>query len=234
MATERKIEKQSSKPMPETAPVVPVTVADIPGLGPIRVRAFQKAGINSALQMWELSIESLELIPGITPNKARYIHDYVHAFEQTDIVEASAQAERAQAATVADAARSSRATNADWLEVPVSPFALEAARVLGSAVIFLAANHATDLRQKLLTASQRLAAECQAAISEGAVPDTDQEKILRRLRRTADTLNTAVTMEADRKEQGRLADELIDTAELIQGFRNAFADRLTARRRGSS
>jgi len=49
----------------------------IPGLGPIRVRALQKAGFDSLAALQNSPEERLAAIPGIGPIKARQIKNYV-------------------------------------------------------------------------------------------------------------------------------------------------------------
>ncbi len=63
-------------------PPTPQSVADIPGLGPIRIRALQKAGWTNLKKLREAKVEALcATVPGLTPIKAKYILDYLAQFQ---------------------------------------------------------------------------------------------------------------------------------------------------------
>ncbi len=56
---------------------IPDTVAEIPGLGPIRVRALEKAGLGTIAALSAASFETLMSVPGLTEVKARHIMSYL-------------------------------------------------------------------------------------------------------------------------------------------------------------
>lgn len=75
------MEENPAPPAPLPTPEPPRSVADIPGLGPIRIRALQKAGWTSLKELRDSSVEALCMsVPGMTPIKAQYILDYLRPF----------------------------------------------------------------------------------------------------------------------------------------------------------
>jgi hypothetical protein len=56
---------------------IPDTVAEIPGLGPIRVRALEKAGLGTIAALSAASFETLMTVPGLTEIKVRHIMSYL-------------------------------------------------------------------------------------------------------------------------------------------------------------
>jgi len=66
---------------PIETPQPPLSVADIPGLGPIRIRALQKAEWTNLKKLRGASVEVLcATVPGMTGVKAQYILDYLAQF----------------------------------------------------------------------------------------------------------------------------------------------------------
>lgn len=65
----------------------PRTIDDIPGLGPIRLRALRKAGLGSLVALQKASIEQLQSIRGLTEVKAKYILDYLAQFPNLKDIE---------------------------------------------------------------------------------------------------------------------------------------------------
>jgi nucleotidyltransferase/DNA polymerase involved in DNA repair len=207
----------------------PATISEIPGLGPIRVRAFAKAGIRSIDTLRAMTLDELTAVPGITRIKAQFIQDYLQAFSHSELEAAAARAEAEKLS--AQQSKADSASPADWEGLPVSPFSMETARILTALVSLLAQHAGSDLRNRLLSSAKRLSVECLSAISSGAYPDTDQEKVLRRLRRFADSILAAADSQMDRKEQGRLADELSAASEMILTLREHHETVLHNRRR---
>lgn len=64
----------------QIVPNAPQTLAEIPGLGPIRIRALQKAGWNSLLALSKATVEQLTTIPGMSSIKAQQLLDYLAQF----------------------------------------------------------------------------------------------------------------------------------------------------------
>ncbi len=72
---------QPEPPTQPAPPQPPLSVVDIPGLGPIRIRALQKAGWTNLKALRDTTVEALcDSVPGMTPIKAKYILDYLAQF----------------------------------------------------------------------------------------------------------------------------------------------------------
>src|SRR5579859_47486 len=69
-------------------PSAPRTALDIPGLGPIRVRALQKAGLSSLVDLHGATLEQLAAVPGMSEIKARQVHTYLTQFTVGDLAAA--------------------------------------------------------------------------------------------------------------------------------------------------
>ena len=67
---------------PAAATETPRTPADIPGIGPIRLRALQKAGMTSLRDLKAATVAELTAVRGITEIKAQQIHDYLAQFAE--------------------------------------------------------------------------------------------------------------------------------------------------------
>lgn len=61
-------------------PSKPSSVAELPGLGPIRLRALQKAGFDTLVKLKAATQSELEQVPGITPTKAEQIRTALAPF----------------------------------------------------------------------------------------------------------------------------------------------------------
>ena len=61
-------------------PSKPSSVAELPGLGPIRLRALQKAGFDTLVKLKAATQSELEQVPGITPTKAEQIRTMIAPF----------------------------------------------------------------------------------------------------------------------------------------------------------
>jgi hypothetical protein len=70
----------AKKTAPKPTLPTPQRLADLPGLGPIRLRALQKAGWESLDGLSKADPEALAKIPGITLIKAQQIVDYLAQF----------------------------------------------------------------------------------------------------------------------------------------------------------
>ncbi len=203
--------------MPETVPTSP---AEIPGLGPIRVRALIKSGFLTVESLKSASVEDLTAVPGLTVIKARYINDYLAPLSLESIRKAAAAAARSGMNHTALTQWESH-TAADQ----VSPFAVEAARALGAVISVLSSPHGVQLRNRLVAAFDRFGQECQALITEAViVQDSEAEKSLRRLRKATERLAGIPTQqEFAKRDQGHLADELAELSAWIADLRTASA-----------
>lgn len=195
---------------------VPKTPAEIPGLGPIRLRSLHKLGFETVESLKTATMDALIAVPGITDIKARHIKDYLAPFS-LDRIRAAAAAHNQN--------RASKSALTQWeaLSHPVSlsPLTLEAARSLGAVIKILTGPNGAQLRNRLILAFERYGQECQALIVEAVtVPDRDAEKALRRMRKATESLlETARHQEFDKKDQGRVADELAELSSWIAGLR---------------
>ncbi len=59
----------------------PSSLSDLPGLGPIRLRALQKAGYDSLFKLKAANQQALEQVPGITSIKAYQIKSMLEPFK---------------------------------------------------------------------------------------------------------------------------------------------------------
>jgi hypothetical protein len=209
------------EPKPAAVAKVPLTLSEIPGMGPIRVRALNKAGINSVCSLKNASLEQLTSIPGITPIKASEFVAFLAPYSVSQI-------ERAEEAATAATAAASQLIQWDTLDEVshVLPLTVEAARSLGAIIKLLTSAHGPMLRNKLVAALELLSSECQAVIVNAVtVHNKDAEKSLRRIRKSTESLiEISGRAEFDRKEQSRLVDELIDLAAWIALLKTTHSD----------
>jgi hypothetical protein len=194
-ATEsRPLRKKREAPVPSAAEpqaaAAPRTPADIPGLGPIRVRALQKAGFDSLDALRAARLEDLLTVPGLSEIKARHIQDFLA---------------RSPAAPEPKPKR----TSAEPVPFPTSDLAA-AAEQAQARIQALLSRDSGVLRGRLLHALEGLAAAVETLRSESArLPEKIQERLARRLRRIVAELPAQIGPDDfDRKAQGRLADSL--------------------------
>ena len=197
----------SSAPSTGNAPSqnqgAPKSLSEIPGLGPIRVRALQKAGFSDLKALKEMSIERLIEVPGLSEIKARYIQEYLGQFA---ILEPEAKPALAS-------------TNAGKIENVKSPAGLgdsttrliaAGTLALGEIINLLLIPQASEYRSRLLREIGRMAQRTQALLldAEFLTPD-NQEKAIKRLKRSAEEIGSFARMDpADRKVQSKLCDAL--------------------------
>jgi hypothetical protein len=203
--------------MPET---VPTRLAEIPGLGPIRIRALNKFGLDTVESLKSASIETLMEVPGITEYKAHYIRDYLARFS-LDTIRAAAMPPTQRGAVNTSLTQWESHTTSEH----VSPLAVEAARALGAVIRILTSPHGVQLRNRLVGAFERFGQECQALITEAVtVQDREAEKSLRRLRKATERfIDIASQQEFAKRDQGNLADELAELSAWVAGLRTESA-----------
>jgi len=183
----------------------PRRLADIPGLGPIRLRALQKAGLDNLAALRSASLETLLAVPGLTEIKARHIQTFLAPFKDLPKTEP------------APAGKSTASPLVQWETPPavapaLSPLAEEAVRALGQTARFLLGVHAPQFRNRLIRELARFAERAEILILEpGDLSAEEQEQRMRRLRRGGEEFAAADALpDLDRKAQSRLADTLAE------------------------
>ena len=74
-------ETANGAPPPAARQNPPQMMAELPSLGPIRIRALKKAGFGSLSALKTADVAALAAISGMTEIKAKQIHDYLSPFE---------------------------------------------------------------------------------------------------------------------------------------------------------
>ncbi|CCW36701.1 NAD-dependent DNA ligase [Chthonomonas calidirosea] len=208
-------------PTEQTATSPPFDLHRIPGLGPIRVRALQKAGFDSLAALQHSSEESLAAIPGIGPIKARQIKNYVEQFPPV----ALGTTEPTVASPFADLS---------WLRVvslprQATPLQRAAREVFREIVAILLSSAALSYRRRLLHALLHLLQGCALLLQQAPLetPPEDDTKLQQLqslcslLQRTlADAVTQSSRLGMDNKAQARLARQLRKIAKDL-GFESA-------------
>lgn len=215
--------------LPEKAPVTPPrSPADIPGLGPIRVRALHKAGLDSLPALRAASRERLEAVPGMSAVKAAQIHDYLARFPDAHF--AAIETRTPARDTVGEAGpdendNATRVSESDpdaSLYIPpaptfvppasVSPVQAESELAASEAVRLLCSAPAAEYRISLLRELARfLHATTRLQARREPLAERDRERALKRLRRARVELREATGQpDLDRKAQARFADSLTE------------------------
>jgi hypothetical protein len=193
----------SSGPAGMEAP--PRTLADIPGLGPIRVRALVKAGWSNLSALRSADLETLLAVPGLTEIKARHIQQYLAPFAPEELTPVAANGETA----LTDAAAHQDA-EPDSFTAGAANLVQRATRAMGEVITMLLSPEAPQFRSRLLRILGQFAQCAESLATDAAhLPEEQQARAIRRLRRAAKALSEFTgSMTSDRKAQGRLADAL--------------------------
>lgn len=210
-------------PLPETAIRA---LRDIPGLGPIRIRALEKAGLSSLTLLRGASLEELLTVPGMSEIKARHIQTFLAnalVLPEPTAVMKSAEGDGTagtQAASLLPTATLPEVHSADGKtqEVELLPTWLLEMQVTRNEVIaLLTSRFAPDFRARLLREMVRFAAGVpgwQQGLAQGG--EKDQERALRRVRRLRQSLAQALPQpEPDRKTQSRLAEDIAEASDRL-------------------
>lgn len=206
----------------------PQTLSDIPGLGPIRVRALQKAGLGSLDAVRAASLEVLLAVPGMSDIKAHHIQDYLRRFPVAPTPTAPmarAKASRKTAAPQTPPLSKARKESAEKRAAPAAapaftgthtPFP-EAAQAVGKAIALLTSEQAPQFRSRLLRELARFAHRADALMLEAdRLSAKDRARAARRLLRMNEAISAAcVQRDLDRKAQTDLADRLAETSDKI-------------------
>jgi hypothetical protein len=176
--------------IPADSPLEPPrSVAEIPGIGPIRARALQKAGFANLNTLREATLEQLASIPGITEIKARQIQTYL-----------------AQFAALPDPVPSGLVTT-DPSPIPTSGGDLwePLARTLHKIFLLWLAHSEETLRPRLHRELTRLRVRIETCMEQPACTEAARPLLLRVERELEGALAPSAF---DKKMQGKLADTL--------------------------
>ncbi|HZP80727.1 MAG TPA: helix-hairpin-helix domain-containing protein [Chthonomonadaceae bacterium] len=185
----------------------PRTPADIPGLGPIRVRALQKAGYDSLQSLRDARLEDLLAVPGMSEIKARHIQAFLAQFPARPAAESRKTAPEKQA-------KSDTALHA-------FPTLTEAViGTLGRTITLLLSAPASNFRPRLIRELDRFARQVERLAAPGAQLSADAEKrILRRLNDICgEFAKVWMREQIGRKEQAQLAATLAAVTENLGAF----------------
>ena len=195
----------------------PRTLSDIPGLGPIRVRALQKAGWTSLSDLRAADLATLLTVPGLTEVKARHIQSYLQPYGPEDLV---ALPEAAQPVPEASNGKSTLTLAVPTESAAGAPQVVQrATRAMGEVITVLLSPEAPNFRSRFLRILG-LFAQCAESIATDAahLSPEQQARAIRRLRRAGKALSELTASDAgDKKAQGKAADTLEElTAKLAE------------------
>ena len=178
-------ERQDQK-QPNNSP--PTSLADIPGLGIIRVRALKKAGICSLADLKNTSLEKLIAIPGMSEIKANSMQEYLANFDNLPTVE------------IAPESKKNSVVEAELYQCAV--------KIQGRIIQLLLKSVEEGLRQKLLKELSAIASWIESEIS--AQPSLNEKKLATHLNRLqcAEGILSNIRDISDKKVQARIAEEL--------------------------
>lgn len=197
----------------------PRALSDIPGLGPIRVRALQKAGLGDLGVLRSTNLETLLSVPGLTEIKARHIQQFLEPFLPADLVPRPLQPDAPESASqrpfTDDVAHSEGSESGSGAAQVVQ----RATRVMGEVITVLLSPQAPEFRSRFLRILGQLSQCAESLATDAAhLSEEQQSRAIRRLRRAAKALSEFTdSIAADKKAQGRLADTLEElTAKLAE------------------
>jgi hypothetical protein len=214
-----------------TIHVVPKTASEIPGLGPIRVRALVKAGFGDLKALRTATIEELTAVPGMSEIKARHIQSFLSQFTTEDLETVNSRAEEASRHCVAEPGDDMAppviqpkyspgvTVRADAAPQLPATLAHEGENVLNLALALLLAESAPGYRARLLRETISFM-QLVKILLQCTLPDLkSQERALRRLQAVGIALaNALADTELDRKAQTRLADELAQAGDRLEAL----------------
>jgi len=208
-------ERQSAVP-PTTPPAettlstIPRTPHDIPGLGPIRVRALQKAGLESLAALHAAPLELLTKVPGMSPIKAQQIKAFLDALPeippplppipvQTKLLSPVLHTVSAEAGETWEFA--ARQTTAQAVALLTNP---------------LAPDYRASLLRELVRYASRMPGWLNAFTTQ---TERDRERAVRRMHRIGELLTEASAQpDIDRKAQTRLSEDLSDASDRLDAL----------------
>ena len=188
----------------------PRSLADIPGLGPIRVRALQKAGWTNLNALRSAQLESLLAVPGLTEIKARQIQQYLQPFTPEALAPPPVPEPTAPSlspdphGSVSDplVGRDSMAGAGHVVQ--------RATRAMGEVIIVLLSPEAPQFKSRFLRILGQFAQAAESIATDAPhLSEEQQARAIRRLRRAVKFLSeVSGAGAADRKAQGRVADAI--------------------------
>lgn len=192
----------------------PQSPADIPGLGPIRVRALQKAGFNTLSSLKTASLETLLAVPGMSEIKARHIQEYLAQFP---VLPDRAPEPKPASPSKSEPEEGKQAEKRAVSEEAALPVQKAAAHALNRVVTLLVTAAEASLRPRLLRELSRFASRAEALIAEALqLSAKDRERVENRLKRVTELLADAWTQnDLDKKTQARLAEDLSDLTDKL-------------------
>lgn len=224
---------EPDRPVEPAPPRVPATALDIPGLGPIRVRALQKAGLGDLAGLRKATLEQLTAVPGMSEIKARQVTNYlsdfpVEALDAADRRRTAAPPRDAYAAgalfadeRVAHARQSARSQPSEFAQVGL--------QVLELTLGLLLTDTAAGYRGRLMRELARLLNRSYAVLLLGAVSDRTGERALKSLHSAVEALTTTRRHPAlERKAQLRLAETLGDVGDALDALLGTVSTSSTA------
>ena len=189
--------------VPSQAQTPPTALSDIPGLGPIRVRALKKAGFESLNSLKEAPLERLLEVPGLTEIKAAFIKEYLGQFAAP---EADTRAQTVSPKSMQTEKSKISATRGDNATQVIGAGAL----VLGEIINLLLIPQASEYRSRLLREIGRLSQRTQSLLLDAEfLSSENQERAIKRLKRATEEISAFAKLNPeDRKVQTKLADTL--------------------------
>ncbi len=191
-------------------PTLPRTPHDIPGLGPIRVRALQKAGLESLAALHAAPLERLAMVPGMSPIKAQQIKTFLAALPEIPPALPGAAKQEKKPSPVLPA-RLVEAEEA-WEH---------AARSTAEQAVALLINpFAPVYRANLLRELVRYASRMPGWLNSfGTQTERDRDRAVRRMHRIGELLTEASAQpDLDRKTQTRLSEDLSDASDRLDAL----------------
>ncbi len=189
----------------------PRALSDIPGLGPIRVRALQKAGWTDLSALRSADVNTLLTVPGLSEIKARHIQQYLASFTPDELSPRPPLEDAMQlGGAILSRALGPDAPVVGELAAAPSQLVQRATRAMGEVVTALLSPDAPQFRSRLLRILGQLAQAAESLATDAPhLSDEQRSRAIRRLRRAGKALSEFNdSAMSDRKAQGRLADVL--------------------------
>lgn len=194
-----------------TSATPPRALADIPGLGPIRVRALEKAGWGDLSALRSADLEQLLAVPGLTEIKARHIQQFLAPFTAEQLLPLPAEGDVVVAdSTLPAGLTMSQRTGYVESSSGAAQVVQRATRAMGEVITVLLSPEAPQFRSRLLRILGQFSQCAESLATDAAHLSADQQaRAIRRLRRAAKVVSELNgSTAADKKAQGRLADAL--------------------------
>jgi NAD-dependent DNA ligase len=179
----------------------PQTMAEIPNLGPIRVRALKKAGFTSLAALQSAEMSALATVSGISETKAKQVLEYLAQFPSLPSVEPSA---------LPHAGNGHRSSTVPAVPDNILGLQKVAAECMGMAIVLLANPPKDGWRGRVERETALFAEHAVRAITEAhTLPSADRDRLTASLKRLAEIIARSVAeKDMDRKAQAKLADDI--------------------------